>query len=308
MQLGKNSQAKALLKATREELKIEHALAIETADNLDPATAKALDQLESLDEPQRHSLQKWRMAEFYCVPVELVDADLVLWDNDGRRRGQLLNLEGLLYGDVAIAADVRSLEQQAKWAKSFTQKGYTPWDIGDASLKRWMRQQLGLDAYLEHQGAWDADTLADFKEKALRLARQIKAALNFTVRTDMAPVQILNQLLEQMGMKSVRSQPMKDGKRNSLYRLCPITQQINHEILERRKARRERLLGVDAACTSPSDIDYELKGCANQKPLHIEDSGPAAVISTRSDGSEVPRADRLADDFYDSSAWERTSG
>ena len=235
--LEDNEQTRLLIRAARDKLKIERAIAIESAANLTAVEAKQLDQLDGLDEAQKLSLQKWQIAEFYCVAIDEVDRDLVLYDNDGRRRGQLLNLESFLCPDVAVAADVRSLEKQAKW-----QSGMTPWDIGNVSLKRWCRNQLELDTYLEPHQQWNSDSLADFKKKAVELAIQVKAALNFTIKPEMSAVQILNQLLEQIGVECKGKQTRKEGLRVRTYAVVPECRDQNAEVLKRRKSRREKLL------------------------------------------------------------------
>jgi hypothetical protein len=181
-----------------------------------------------------------------------VSSDLVIYDNDGRRRGQMLNLENFLHPDVAIAADVRSLEKQIKW-----QSGLTPWDIGNASLKRWCRQQLGLDTYLAPDRYWNSESLKEFKQTALKFRLQIKAALNFTVTDEMASVQILNQLLEQMGVDCTAQQTRKAGERIRTYSLDLNCWQQNSEILERRKVRRNQLKDV----TPPLFSNQTKGGC-----------------------------------------------
>ena len=47
-------------------------------------------------------LQKYEIAKFYNLPLEDVDADVVLQDDSGRRRGRLLNLEWNKYPETAI--------------------------------------------------------------------------------------------------------------------------------------------------------------------------------------------------------------
>ena len=300
VELGSDGQVAVLLKAAREELKIEHAIAVEAADNLTPAEAKQLDQLDGLDEVQRLALQKWQIADFYCLPVEQVTADLVLYDNDGRRRGQLLNLEGFLYPDVAIAADVRSLEKQAKWAKSFTQKGYTPWDIGNASLKREFRQRLGLDVFLAPGQVWSAESLAEFKQRSLSLAPQIKAALNFSVRDDMPAVQILNQLLEQMGITCKSTQTRTAGGRVRNYEIDSSSWELSTQVLERRKVARERRL---KGGTPSSYIDLTTRGCATTSALETEDSAAVAGQIDPAIASVSQSADPLTDDYQDPVDW-----
>ena len=139
--LGKNQQAHTLLKEARNDMKIEQAISVEAAHSITATEAKLLEQMESLESEQRLSLQKYKIAEFYQVPIEEVDADMVFADNGGRRRGQLLNFERMLHPETATDADVRALERQGQW-----QQGYTPWDLSNATLKQKMRQLLGLEA------------------------------------------------------------------------------------------------------------------------------------------------------------------
>ena len=164
VELGSDRQARDLLKAAREELKVGHAIAVEGAANLTPAEAKALSDIDGLDEAQRLALEKWNLAEFYCIPVDQVEGDLVLWDNEGRRRGQLLNLESFLHPDTAIAADVRSLDKQMKWGK-----GITPWDLNNASLKRMVRDTLRGTRSIGTEKTAKPSSLVDDQSKSLIL-------------------------------------------------------------------------------------------------------------------------------------------
>ena len=257
VELGSDDQARNLLKAAREDLKIKRVIALEAAANLTPAEAKQLDQLDGLDEAQRLALEKWNIAEFYCLPVESIDADLILWDNEGRRRGQLLNLESFLHPDTATRADVRSLEKQVKWGK-----GITPWDLSNASLKRMVRDELRLHEYLEPGKSWDSASLQRLKETALKYAPQIKAALNFSVKDEMRAAQILNQLLEQMGVCCNAKQHRREGTRRRTYSIDTINWQMCNEALNRRIERRERLDIASAdLVTPPRSNNPVTRGC-----------------------------------------------
>ena len=142
----------------------------------------------------------------------------------------------MLEPETATDADIRALERQGQW-----QKGYTPWDLSNATLKREMRVRLGLDQFLELGKTWDKDSLSTFKENALNYAPQIKAVLNFTVRPEISAAQILNQLLEQMGLLCVSSQPRREGQRVRIYELDPVCYEQKLAILARRKACREQV-------------------------------------------------------------------
>ena len=240
--LNKNQQAHNLLKEARDDLKMENALQVEAAVNLSPAEAKLLSQTESLEPEQRLALQKYEIAKFYNLPLGDVDADVVLQDDGGRRRGRLLNLEWSTYPETAIDIDVRALERQGQW-----QQGHTPWDLSNAALKQKLRQLLGIDAYLELGKTWDSESLDTFKQNTLNYAPQIKAVLNFSVKPEMSAAQILNQLLEQMGLTCVNYQPRREGKRTRIYELDPVVYEQQMEILERRKALREQAKEPDTA-------------------------------------------------------------
>ncbi|MEL6854500.1 MAG: plasmid replication protein, CyRepA1 family, partial [Cyanobacteria bacterium J06607_13] len=257
--LNKNQQAHNLLKEARDDLKMENALNVEAAVNLSPAEAKLLGQQESLEPEQRLALQKYEIAKFYGLPLEDVDADVVLQDDSGRRRGRLLNLEWSQYPETAIDIDVRALERQGQW-----QHGYTPWDLSNAALKQKLRQLLGIDAYLELGKTWESESLDTFKQNTLNYAPQIKAVLNFSVKPEMSAAQILNQLLEQMGLTCVNYQPRREGKRTRIYELDPVVYEQQMEILERRKALRERATEDD---TAPL-FNYSITGdCATEEPV-----------------------------------------
>ncbi|MEL6940528.1 MAG: plasmid replication protein, CyRepA1 family, partial [Cyanobacteria bacterium J06598_1] len=257
--LGKNQKAHVLLKEAREDMKIEQAIAVEAAVNLTKAEATLLSQMESLEPQQQLALQKYEIAKFYGLPIDDVDADVVLSDNNGRSRGQILNLERLLEPETAAEADIRALERQGQW-----QQGYTPWDLSNATLKREMRVRLGLDQFLALGKTWNKDSLSTFKENALNYAPQIKAVLNFTVNPEMSAAQILNQLLEQMGLLCVNSQPRQDGKRVRVYELDPVCYAQRLTILARRKACRER---PESDGTAPPLNYLNGGGCDTQKTL-----------------------------------------
>ena len=257
--LGKNQKAHVLLKEAREDMKIEQAIAVEAAVNLTKAEATLLGQLESLEPQQQLALQKYEIAKFYGLPIDEVDADVVLSDNNGRSRGQILNLERMLEPETAAEADIRALERQGQW-----QQGYTPWDLSNATLKREMRVRLGLDQFLALGKNWDKESLSTFKENALNYAPQIKAVLNFTVSPEMSAAQMLNQLLEQMGVLCVSSQPRREGHRVRIYELDPVCYEQKLAILARRKACREQ---PEKDGTAPPFNYLDGEGCATQKTL-----------------------------------------
>ena len=105
-------------------------------------------------------------------------------------------------------------------------------------------------------------SLTEFKAKALALAPQIKAVLNFTVSDSVSPVQILNQLLEQIGVECIYKWKTIDGKKVRIYSIDTSTWQITKEVIERRRARRERISDLGSP---PASISRNTEGCAEDK-------------------------------------------
>ena len=87
---------------------------------------------------EARAVTKFYFQEFYGL--DSLTLDDVLWDNGGRRRGELLNLETLFYPNVAIDQATRALERQATW-----NQGYCPWDIPGTALRRELWLRIGLD-------------------------------------------------------------------------------------------------------------------------------------------------------------------
>ncbi|HEY9878156.1 MAG TPA: plasmid replication protein, CyRepA1 family [Leptolyngbyaceae cyanobacterium] len=265
-QLETHAAVRDKLKADREAIAIAEAEAIASADNLTATDARALEQLETLDPDERLALAKWHLADFHCVPPEQVTVDLALADNQGRRRGQLLNLEQFLYPDTATNADIKAIEKQAKWGR-----GLTPWDVPHAVLKREIRERLGFTRFLEEGQQWTSDSLAEFKDQALALAPQIKAALNIHVHQNMSAAQILGQLLEQLGLKTCSQQYREGGKHKRRYWLDAAVAGDAFAVLQRRAARNQAHAGDTAAVTPPPVSSYEEGGCYTQEPPAIGD-------------------------------------
>ena len=199
-------------------------------------------QKESTTPQEGLAIAKFYLQDFYSLET-LTVAD-VLWDANGRRRTEILNLEAQLLPKWAIERSVKALEKQAQW-----QQGYCPWDFSHTELRRQLRQALGFDELIEKllQGQeWTKYDLAVVAAKARALAPQIKVALNFTIHAKVSDVQIVHQLLLQLGIK-VRfcrwSRAIEGHAREKLrvYRLDAEHWQRMSEILERRHLKREML-------------------------------------------------------------------
>ena len=201
----------------------------------------ALEQKESLSPEEHLAIQKWHLMDFYDLET-LTVADC-LWDREGRRRGELLSLEALLFPTVALDRTARALEKQATW-----HQGYCPWDIPNAPLRRWLLVEIGIDQLLTklREGwQWCRYDLEPYAARARALAAQIKVALHFTIRESMSDTQVIHQLLSQLGLKLTmrwsRAVVGYAGQKLRTYTLDQEHWSQLETVLERREAKRQRL-------------------------------------------------------------------
>jgi hypothetical protein len=273
IQLGTNEAARDALSAARLQIKETEARAIANAPNLTPAQVTALESAESIDPDERYALQKWHVADFYAVPLDEVSSDLVLADNDGRRRGQLRDLEQFINPDLAPSADVLAIGKQAQW-----HRGICPWDTPHAELRRKVREILGLGDWLNANDDWRGDSkrLATFKAKALQMAPQIKAALNVSIHADMSGAQILGQLLDQIGIATDSKQVRIGGNRTRLYWIDQDVKTQNMAILERRALRRKPAIETEVEpVTPPPKLELIQGGCDTlETPKTVDPARP----------------------------------
>ena len=232
---------RALLTQTRADLQRLSAEALVTTETLTYTEVLALEQKESLSPEEHLAMQKWHLLDFY--DLETLTVEDCLWDNDGRRRGELLALEGLLHPGVALDRTARALEKQASW-----NQGYCPWDIANAPLRRWLLVKIGIDkllAKLREGWRWCRYDLKGAAARARALAAQIKVALHFTIRESMSDTQVIHQLLSQLGIKLTmswsRSVAGYEGQKLRTYTLDQAHWSQLAAVLERREAKRERL-------------------------------------------------------------------
>ncbi|MBD2023802.1 plasmid replication protein, CyRepA1 family [Leptolyngbya sp. FACHB-711] len=238
------------LKITRDELRQLDAESIVAADDLTISEVLQLEAQESISPEQQRAIAKFYLKEFYCL--EELTVEDVLADKEGRRRGELRSLEELLYPGVAIDRTVKALENQLKWNQSLC-----PWDISSAELRRALREQLGLSDFLNPDKEWTKYDLTPYADRVREWAAQIKQALSLTVTEKMSDVQIVHQLLSQLGVKVEfrwsRSMPGHEGEKLRVYRLHQLAWQEAIAILEQRKAKRDR-----ATC-SGSSLPFQTK-------------------------------------------------
>lgn len=95
-----------LLLAKQEQQEVD-AQAILSAEDLMYSELLLLEQKEGLGREESLAVAKFYFKEFYCL--DSLTLEDVLWDNEGRRRGELLNLEVQLFPGVAIDRTTKAL-------------------------------------------------------------------------------------------------------------------------------------------------------------------------------------------------------
>jgi hypothetical protein len=259
-----NPAARTLLKQAREELKQIDAEAIVNAEDLTYAQVLQLEQKEGMSVDEQRAIAKFHLLDFYCL--DTVTLEDVQWDSEGRRRTQLIELENLLYPNVAIERSVKSLEKQTIW-----NQGVCVWDISTAATRRHLREVFGLLQRL--QAARAGETWTDKDNELLadtirQNATHCKSVLNFTPskkdedgKEKVSATQVVHQLLSQVGIKIAFSWRGTGATKHRVYRLDSDSWQQLATVLQRRSERRERLQQkLSAEGSPPSLIDLEQGG------------------------------------------------
>jgi hypothetical protein len=231
-----NAVARFLYRQAANAQKRHDAEEIANAKVLTYLEAKLLEQQESRSPEDEQALQRFYLCEFYAIDPDSLTSEFVLWDGEGRRRGELLSLEGVIYPDTAIDAAARALEKQAKW-----NQGNCPWDIPGAALRSETRRVLGLNNFLDPAREWVAADLAGVAAIARQHSRQIQDVLKFTPSKKLSDTQIAHQLLSQLGVRIVSRWQGSGEAKHRIYRLEVQTWQTLTAILERRQERRAKL-------------------------------------------------------------------
>jgi hypothetical protein len=253
-----NPAIKGLLKETRDELKTIEAEAIANAPDLSLQNRIELEAKESLTPEERYQLQKARIRDFYVL--EAVTVEDVRFDAEKRRQREIVALENLMYPEQAIEKTVKSIQRQEEW-----ENGIIPWDIAPLECQRWLRDYFGLQAFMDPHKTWSRLDLVGIARRIRKRASDVKIGLHFTISADMSDVQVVHQLLSQMGIKIAfnwsRSIPGLEGQKEKLYRIDEEHWTVVTAILHRREQRREQKKQAQAFVGSPpSEIDDYKKG------------------------------------------------
>jgi hypothetical protein len=249
----------AILKQVREEIDYQDAAALVAAPILNAVQFLTLEQKESHSPEEARAIARFFFCQFYCISPESLTIEQVLYDRGGRFRGEILNLEAQIFPTVAVNRSVQALERQMSW-----NQGLCPWDISGVALRRELRQRLDLNQFFEPDREWVAEDLEAIAQKARENANQIKKILNFSIpkgckedgKPQISDVQIVHQLLSQMGVK-VDFRWSGSGKdKHRVYRLEADRWSLLMSVVERRKAERESLAqkGMEDEKGSPLDL------------------------------------------------------
>jgi hypothetical protein len=236
--LASTPAVKTLLGQSRLEIQLEEAEALAAVETLSYADVTLLEQKETLTPEERLAISKYYLLDFYGLN-ELTVED-VIWDNEGRKRREILNLEALLMPEAAVERTVRGLERQAQW-----KQGYCLWDVSQSALRSMVRDRIGLTELIQKMRdgwQWCRYDLQPYAEKARQIAQQVKVALHFTIKAEMSDVQIIHQLLSQLGLKfEQRWSRAVEGYEGEKLRVYTLEQQTWGRIcatLQRRQQRR----------------------------------------------------------------------
>ena len=235
-----NNATKLLLQQAKQELRQIDAEAIVGAEDLTYAEVMLLEQKEGLEPDERLAVAKYYLKDFYCL--EILTVEDILRDNEGRWRGELLNLESQLFPGLAADRTTKALEKQAGW-----NQGLCPWDISNAELRRQLRAKLDLEELIKKaiEGwTWTKYDLTEYAAKARAYAKEIKVALHVTIDR-MSDTQIVHQLLSQLGIKLTfqwsRVVPGHEGEKLRVYSLNTQHWELVWEVLSRRTLKRQQL-------------------------------------------------------------------
>jgi hypothetical protein len=247
--LENHSFVKDALTSARDEVKKEYFSRVAEAKLLDKSELAALECQEFLKREDRWAIEKTHLADFYCV--ENVTPELVAFDNEGKRRRQILELEALLYGSqLSIKRDLDALNRQLKWGQ-----GVLPFDLSCYELRRWAREVLGLLPFLVPGKEWTDADLDPFGTRARACRQQVQLFFGFRIPDEpkgATNIWIFRSLLYQLGVKT-------KARRKTRQQLRSVS--IDEEawsalfpLLEHRQAKREAIAHKTSSVVSQSYV------------------------------------------------------
>jgi Domain of unknown function (DUF3854)/Origin of replication binding protein len=260
-----NSSLRILLQTSRETIKMADAVNILNADDLTSTEIFTLEQKETTSPEEQRAIAKFHLKEFYCLDsLTLQD---ILADREGRTRGELLNLEAQLYEGIGLDRTVKALEKQASWIKHIC-----PWDIQHTEMRRELRDRLGITDFLRRAidgMQWVKSDLETLAKQIRGYANVVKTHLGFTITDKMSDVQVVHQLLSQLGIKVdfhwSKFHPQHFGRKIRIYSLNRQHWDFYQGILSRRASKRAEFQATEGSPTALNNKKTE--GDLLEKPV-----------------------------------------
>ena len=180
-------------------IKQEYYVKVGQAKLLNKSDRAALERQEFISPSDQLAIEKTQIADFYCQ--ENVTPELVAFDDGGKRRGQIVELEVLLKGaEISTKRDIYALERQLGWGQ-----GVLPFDHPCYELRRFARDTLGLLPFLIPGREWTDADLEPLGSRVRASSRQVQIFFGFSIPDNplyATNIWIFRRLLEQMGVKT----------------------------------------------------------------------------------------------------------
>jgi hypothetical protein len=234
VRLDKDVEVTEALANARDAVKTEYYQGVAGAKMLTSIEMAAKQCQEFINPEDKLAIEKTFLADFYCV--ENVYPELVAFDNGGKRRGQIVELEALLHGaTLSIGRDIDALERQLKWGH-----GVLPFDHPSYEVRRFAREVLELGQFLIPGQEWSNADLESLGAKARASSHQIKLFFGFTIpdRSEQANnIWIFRQMMNQLGVKTLSRRQTREQVRTVWIEPQQWSEVL--AILERRSAKRQ---------------------------------------------------------------------
>lgn len=256
------------IQATSTRVKDAEATAIANAPALTSFEAELLEFKDRLSEAERQQLEKRRIQQSYGM---VVTPELVKLDKRGRLIRSLAALDDLL-ADPEVAK-LRDFKEREKYLL------LTDWH--HYSLKRAVRERLGLLQYLDPDREFSNEDLESLGELCRTCRYDIKAILNLTIPENASNRWILGVLLEQLGLKLLTRWVGSRGQQRKLCRIDPDSWNFATQVLDYRRSLRSTL--------DPQSLPTP----TNQPPPVLT---PTLIQSNSGGEAEEPKADSLRED------------
>jgi hypothetical protein len=200
---------------------------------LGPAELAQLERQETRSPETQLDIEKTQAAEFLAL-AEVTPEDVAFCT---QYRSAILQLEMLLHGQaLALHRDLDNLTRQTQWGK-----GFLPFDQSFYELKRFVRDRLGLDAFLNPDVSWSDADLQPLADRVRRHRQQVQQILHFSVPEDPRIASngwIFQMLCQQLGLKVQSQRRGPRGKQVRYFRLQRAHFEQVMAVIQRRQQRR----------------------------------------------------------------------